>query len=536
VAALFAWGVLLLVLALGLPLFVCMPLWFDVIHYDLCARKVLRGGVLYRDIFDNNLPGIIWMQAAVRGVVGWRPEALRLVDFTFMAGTVLLLLRWVPAQGPWAPARALTAAALAGFYLFIPELGHCQRDGWMLLPATLALCLRDGQLRRQAAGAPGGGILCRAVIEGLCWAAAFWIKPFVAVPALACCAVSVFFLRHKRCLMVLDAGGVLAGGLLAGALGVFWLAATGAWHSFCDILLGWNSDYASFRYEQHPRSWILGAWAARYFPWSLIHVPAVATAVAALTRAVRGQAALGSPSASRALLSAFYLGWLAQAVFLQRPHDYVLMTTIFPAAALVAGAIQTECRLPLRIASLLTLALLAVLLMPGLRRERLELWARCCHEGSTPEVRNRVALNTLWLGAADWEDLARVASFLRAEGVGDGELTCLSGGTHALYLELGLEPSTRFPQVGMTLAYFPSHAGEVRAELEASRSRYVVSDLAADILTLAQAREETPGRPLALPPSFPPALLHTYPWSETLVFRAGRYVVHRVEGPATKLW
>src|SRR3954454_2275160 len=105
---LLAWAVLVLVLALGLPLFLCMPLWNDVIHYDLCCRTLLRGGVLYRDAFDNNLPGVIWMQAAVRAALGWRPEALRLADFAFLALAVLLLLRWVPA-----PARAWTATALA---------------------------------------------------------------------------------------------------------------------------------------------------------------------------------------------------------------------------------------------------------------------------------------------------------------------------------------------------------------------------------------------------------------------------------------
>jgi hypothetical protein len=133
-------------------------------------------------------------------------------------------------------------------------------------------------------------------------------------------------------------------------------------------------------------------------------------------------------------------------------------------------------------------------------------------------------------GTTGWRDLARVADFLRAEGVADGEFTCLSGCTHPLYLELGLEPSTRFHQAGAAVRYFPSHAEQICAELAASRSRYVVNDLAADTLTRAQAWEEVPGNPLALPPNFPPDLLGTYPWCEPLAFRAGRYVVHRVRG------
>ena len=89
----------------------------------------------------------------------------------------------------------------------------------------------------------------------------------------------------------------------------------------------------------------------------------------------------------------------------------------------------------------------------------------------------------------------------------------------------------------MVILYFPSHAEQVRAEVAASRSRYVVSDLTdSPGLTYIQALEGVPGRPLALPPSFPPDRLGSYPWCEPLVFRAGRYVVHRAQGPVTKFW
>ena len=38
-----------------------MPLFSDVIHYDLSARNLLRGGVHYRDVLDINLPGMVWV-------------------------------------------------------------------------------------------------------------------------------------------------------------------------------------------------------------------------------------------------------------------------------------------------------------------------------------------------------------------------------------------------------------------------------------------------------------------------------------------
>jgi hypothetical protein len=192
----------------------------------------------------------------------------------------------------------------------------------------------------------------------------------------------------------------------------------------------------------------------------------------------------------------------------------------------------------LREAFLVDVVLLAAVFTPGLRPQRLALWARCWREGSTPELRDRLALNVRPdPGVADWRDLARVADFLRTEGVGDGELTCLSGCTHPLYMELNLKSSTRFHQpLCLVVCLYPSRAEQLRAGLAASRSRYVVSDLAADLLTSEQAREEVPGRPLALPPSFPPDRLDSYPWREPLVFRAGRYVVHWAQGPVTKFW
>src|SRR5579871_1211758 len=174
--ALVAWLALLLILAVGVPLFLCMPLWWDVLHYDFCARALLHGGRLYRDAFDNNLPGMTWTQAAVRAVVGWRPEMLRLADLVILGLASALLLRWVPPGGS-GRARVWTAAALAAFYLSTPEICHCQRDGWLLLPAGIALTLRDRQLRRLVAG--NGPIFRMAVLEGFCWGAALWIKPFI---------------------------------------------------------------------------------------------------------------------------------------------------------------------------------------------------------------------------------------------------------------------------------------------------------------------------------------------------------------------
>ena len=58
-------------LLLALPLFVAMPLWCDVTLYDVAAWNVLHGGTHYRDVFDTNMPGVVWIHVAVRGLLGW---------------------------------------------------------------------------------------------------------------------------------------------------------------------------------------------------------------------------------------------------------------------------------------------------------------------------------------------------------------------------------------------------------------------------------------------------------------------------------
>src|SRR5262249_15286704 len=92
-------AVLVLLLVTALPLFVCMPVWSDVIHYDLCARNILRGGIHYRDQTDVNFPGMVWIHAGLRTLLGWSTEALRIVDILVVCGVVGLLVRWVKRSG-----------------------------------------------------------------------------------------------------------------------------------------------------------------------------------------------------------------------------------------------------------------------------------------------------------------------------------------------------------------------------------------------------------------------------------------------------
>jgi len=175
---------------------------------------------------------------------------------------------------------------------------------------------------------------------------------------------------------------------------------------------------------------------------------------------------------------------------------------------------------------------------PLLDGARTALWTRCLREGSSPELRNRLSISTE-PRKVDWVALDEVAAFLNELGVRDGELTCYSFGTSPLYLQLDVQPSTRFVSgiedmiVGVGS---PQRRDMVRAELAASPQRYVVTDLQFLTSDLRGAglmrtwRASGAGAALVVPADIGRALEGRYPWSEPVIFRAGPYLVHRDTG------
>jgi len=530
---------LALLLALALPLFLCMPLTPDATLYDLCVRNLQRGGVHYRDVFDTNLPGMVWLHLLARSAFGWSSESLRAVDFCVVSASVWLLAWWAP--GPRSLAgRVWTAVALYAFYFSTSEVCHCQRDGWMLLPALVSLWLRRRQVGRLAAApAPWGGVLGMAALEGACWGAAVWVKPFVLLPALAAWLAGAWLLarspgRSIR-LLAADGLGLLAGGLAAGALGVAWLKASGAWPYFLDILLDWNREY----YRGRDVVGHLKKLPGYLWPWGLMHVAAVPVAAFRLVAALAARRGAGLPPGWRqALLAALYLGWLGQVVGFQYGFYYQHVPAMLLALAVLAGGPPAAGRLPVRrLAALGWLAVacfaaLAAWHHPVLRRDRVAVWGRCLREGSTPELRDRLAL-TIYV---EWSDLERVADYLRGQDLADGELTCADWRVNSLYLELNVAPSTRYIYLNVMYIFFPRHFADVQDALAGTRQRYLVADLCLGGLTPAQAREERPGRPLALPPAFGPDSARLFPFSEPMVFRAGRYAVYRIDHPGRRFY
>jgi len=214
--------VLLFLLVLQVPLFLAQPLTGDCILWDLEAKQVLNGGVLYRDIFQTNPPGTTWLHLLARSLFGTSSAALRLFDLFILTGIVYLMARWIIRAG-----AGQTSAIVAAIFLYWIHISqsvwcHCQRDNWMLFFGLVGLELRYFQLQRIKGSYRW--IMARSIAEGVVWGCAFWIKPFIAIPAFLCFVVSIAIVRSWR--SVADLGGVLIGGMICGAAGITWLDLT----------------------------------------------------------------------------------------------------------------------------------------------------------------------------------------------------------------------------------------------------------------------------------------------------------------------
>src|SRR5436190_19555110 len=82
-------------LVVQLPAFLSMGL-YDPTIYDVLARRVMKGAVLYQDLLETNFPGIVWAHMLIRTLFGWSTEALRAVDVVIVGTTVVLLQCWLP--------------------------------------------------------------------------------------------------------------------------------------------------------------------------------------------------------------------------------------------------------------------------------------------------------------------------------------------------------------------------------------------------------------------------------------------------------
>lgn len=508
-------------LLIGVPLFLQMPLWCDASLYAIAARNVASGGTHYRDVFDTNPPGFVWLLATLRGIVGTSDLALRAADLAVVGAAVAGLLTWARAAGASRAGVAWAAASAAAFYPFTHEFNHVQRDTWMLLPALAAVAAR---LRR----AERGGSLRLAVLEGLFWGLGCWIKPQLLFVAGAAWLATVGTLRAR------DTAAVFAGGLAALAAGVGWLVGTGAWPHFVDIWRTWNADYLATVARELPFRVTI---QLSYFPPYSVCAPlAVPLAVANL----RNRSA-EPETVRRRMLAAVYLAWSLTALLLQRPFHYVHVPE-----TLLMLAVFAANRWPVPGALVAVQALASALFVasgwnfahvpphPVVEWPRTRLWARCFDPDPPREVRRASAMWAQHFGGNDPVELGAVADFLRDQHLRDGELIAWHDSPHALYLALDIKPGLRFLHVGTAAGLGKWQEGQVLRELLAAlpHARFAVSDLHRISEKYGELNDVGAD---GVPTVLPAWQRGEFPFNQPVVFRSpgGRYLVHRIANPVT---
>ena len=552
------WSVLLVS---QIPIFVQQTLTPDTVLYDIQARCLRNGGVLYRDVLEPNLPGIVWVHAVVRSAIGWSTPALRVFDL-FAVLTIGLLLGRLATSGTEChrakqTIRAATLLGIMGFYLGTSEWCHAQRDTWMLLPCLLALLIRINVLRRtedNRAATSGMPVrqLALTTLEGILWAAGFWLKPFVAIPAVAVLIGSLRFSQTVRA-WSLQMLAVLSGGLLCGAVGIVWMIHNGCWPYFVDMVLNWNGDY----FQAGRSRWTWGRYvshAIRFQPWILLHIVALDVSVKKLW--LRRKSADAScqmrDDMVADLLALLYLGWVAQAFFLQQLFDYIHVPGILLAWTIcvrsastspASGGRQPTGTMPpqrldeirttqrnLIYAAFIAFVYLVITVSPVFRWNRQRQWLPCFQAcfGTplSPVSKDQIAQ----IPFPRWSELQPMLDYARQTKIANQSLMAYNGNLIHLYPELGFQPATRFVYLDVLARSFPERHDMMIAAIEQSAVRYVVTDLRED-----GWEGDIPDGSL-LPPSLAKHQSELcFPYSQTPVFRSGGYVLFRIDYPIAHL-
>lgn len=543
--AIIFWAIPALLLMLQGPVFLQMPLTPDAVLYDLQARCLIQGGVLYRDIIEPNLPGVVWIHAIVRDLYGESDQVLRVFDLVIVLCITGILCRAVAdrtaSRQRQDASMALLASLLLMFYMGTSEWCHCQRDTWMLLPCLLAVatrkacCVQFGNATSPRSIVTGDNhertCLLLALLEGSLWAIAFWIKPFVAFPAVAVMLASrsqfastQSWLKHS--------GYVIAAGAVVGLLGILWMVNAGCWTYFVEMMTSWNGDY----YQAGRSRWNLErlqAHASRFWPWVMFHLPAIVISI-------RNR---------RSLLCACYLGWLLQAVLLQQLFDYVHVPGVILAIAICIRSVTEQlhashtatasqlssvavARFPFSPVSCMASVIVIMSVMSsGLSiQSRLTYLRPCvsaCVYGSlSSDVKDAISQSPF----PCWAELEPLIDHLREMSIPDRELLAYNGNLIHLYPQMKFDPPTRFVYVDVLARCFPRRHTEMLQEIERDNVRYVVANLRED------GWEDDVPLNMLLPASLEASRTELFfPYNQRPVFRSGSYVLFEVDSPPGSL-
>lgn len=508
------------------PLFMRLPLTNDAVLYDLEARWLSEDLLPYRDIVEPNFPGVLVIHRFTRLFLGQSNEALRAVDFVIVVAMLLIGGSLIFAA---AANRAVAAwGILFGllFYLSQSEWCHCQRDTWLLLPTLLGLYFRYRQVKRcESSEATSRTIFLSSVCEGLIWGAGIWLKPHVIVMCGATWACSLFYLpQWKR--KAIDSLGLLTGGVIAGGIGLLVLYRLGILSPFLASLNEWNPGYLAARFDNWTRVRYLSM-VFRFAPWFLLHLVALPISLWVIFRFLFSKQERSPGTFTQSAVCMLYIFWMLQSHLLQHLFDYVHVPAIFLAILVLATQANQIAFLRSPV-SLTTFGLLALLASPMVKPEKMALWVPALNSDLSPTQTDQLAQ----LHNPKWQDLQQVELFLREQNVQKQQVVMYNSDLVTLYWNLQLQSPTPYVYMYEIQAYFPDRKDALRQSMIDAHPKFIVTDLVSCGMRQDLAEQVDDFGPLAPPPAYKRANLNYYPWTEPVVFRAGRYMVHEAR-PST---
>lgn len=232
-------GIVLIALA-----YLRWPLWPDHSLYLIMGRYWFEGILPYRDVFEQNWPGNIWIAQVTLLLFGDTPLAVRLFDLLWQTatGTVLYLLSRRYFNQPW---RAGCVILYFSIYLAATFGTTATRDTFASLPLGLALYAVTAQEERFS--------FLRGILIGVMLAAAILIKPtlaLVAVLLLPSLAGYGLWKRARGAFMIL--AGMFTGLALSTAVFIRSFMDLGILSSFVDAAI----IYAGVHYAHESFFWM----------------------------------------------------------------------------------------------------------------------------------------------------------------------------------------------------------------------------------------------------------------------------------------
>lgn len=181
-----AW--LLVAIACSMTLWTAWLSRYQPIEWDLAMLHYAaflineKGFILYKDIFENNLPGVFLFHSLLGYTLGYDALPLRIFDFAVLGS--IGLLSWYILAPLTKPGAVLGACVFIAIYLYSGSYNALQRDYLGIVPTAFAFCVMQSQFMHPRKKEIGIGALC-----GL----ACWFKPncIIVLPIL-------FFLHWKQ--------------------------------------------------------------------------------------------------------------------------------------------------------------------------------------------------------------------------------------------------------------------------------------------------------------------------------------------------